>query len=86
MHNAPTTADTPRPARELTLDAASAARSSKGSSRPLDRTQVKKLLDSRNEREVLDGLRRVTSVCGPPHACLHPALGDGGSRLSSLVR
>ncbi|KAK4154535.1 AP-3 complex subunit beta-2 [Chaetomidium leptoderma] len=50
-------------ARELTLDAASAARSSRSpSSRPLDRTQVKKLLDSRNEREVLDGLRRVTSM------------------------
>ncbi|KAK3294263.1 AP-3 complex subunit beta-like protein [Chaetomium fimeti] len=49
-------------ARELTLDAASAARSSRSASRPLDRTQVKKLLDSRNEREVLDGLRRVTSM------------------------
>ncbi|KAK4134571.1 ARM repeat-containing protein, partial [Trichocladium antarcticum] len=49
-------------ARELTLDAASAARSSRSSSKPLDRTQVKKLLDSRNEREVLDGLRRVTSM------------------------
>ncbi|KAK3390660.1 adaptin N terminal region-domain-containing protein [Podospora didyma] len=49
-------------ARELTLDAASAARSSRTSSKPLDRVQVKKLLDSRNEREVLDGLRRVTSM------------------------
>ncbi|KAK4188320.1 AP-3 adaptor complex subunit beta [Podospora australis] len=49
-------------ARELTLDAASAARSSRSSSKPLDRTQVKKLLDSRNEREVLDGLRRVISM------------------------
>ncbi|KAH6856018.1 AP-3 complex subunit beta-like protein [Chaetomium sp. MPI-CAGE-AT-0009] len=49
-------------ARELTLDAASAARISRSASRPLDRTQVKKLLDSRNEREVLDGLRRVTSM------------------------
>ncbi|KAL1843174.1 hypothetical protein VTJ49DRAFT_2725 [Mycothermus thermophilus] len=49
-------------ARELTLDAASAARSAKSSSRPLDRTQVKKLLDSRNERDVLDGLRRVTTM------------------------
>ncbi|EAQ87530.1 hypothetical protein CHGG_04149 [Chaetomium globosum CBS 148.51] len=49
-------------ARDLTLDAASAARSSRGASRPLDRTQVKKLLDSRNEREVLDGLRRVISM------------------------
>ncbi|KAL2145374.1 hypothetical protein VTI28DRAFT_7443 [Corynascus sepedonium] len=49
-------------ARDLTLDAAAAARSSRSSSRPLDRSQVKKLLDSRNEREVLDGLRRVISM------------------------
>ncbi|KAL2121230.1 hypothetical protein VTJ04DRAFT_5257 [Mycothermus thermophilus] len=49
-------------ARELTLDAASAARSAKSSSRPLDRNQVKKLLDSRNERDVLDGLRRVITM------------------------
>ncbi|KAK0672616.1 putative AP-3 complex subunit beta [Cercophora samala] len=49
-------------ARELTLDAASAARGSRSSSKPLDRTQVKKLLDSRNDREVLDGLRRVISM------------------------
>ncbi|KAK3378657.1 adaptin N terminal region-domain-containing protein [Lasiosphaeria ovina] len=49
-------------ARDLTLDAASAARSSRGSSKPPDRSQVKKLLDSRNERDVLDGLRRVISM------------------------
>ncbi|KAK3687780.1 adaptin N terminal region-domain-containing protein [Podospora appendiculata] len=55
-------------ARELTLDAASAARSSRtltlssSSSKPLDRMQVKKLLDSRNERDILDGLRRVISM------------------------
>jgi AP-3 complex subunit beta len=49
-------------ARELTLDAAQAARNSRTASRPLDRNQIKKLLDSRNEREVLDGLRRVISV------------------------
>lgn len=49
-------------ARELTLDAASAARSARGAARPLDRAQVKKLVDSGNEREVLDGLRRVVSV------------------------
>ncbi|KAG7147176.1 AP-3 complex subunit beta like protein [Verticillium longisporum] len=49
-------------ARELTLDAASAARSSRTSSRPLDRNQIKKLLDSRNDREVLEGLRRVISL------------------------
>ncbi|KAK2068373.1 hypothetical protein P8C59_003013 [Phyllachora maydis] len=49
-------------ARELTLDAASAARSARGAARPLDRAQVKKLVDSGNEREVLDGLRRVVSM------------------------
>ncbi len=38
----------------------------RANSRPLDRTQVKKLIDSRNEREVLDGLRRVVSVNPPP--------------------
>lgn len=49
-------------AQELTLDAASAARSSRSASRPLDKTQIKRLLDSRNEREVLEGLRKVISV------------------------
>lgn len=51
------------PARELTLDAAQAARMPpRTSSKPLDRNQIRKLLDSRNEREVMDGLRRVVSV------------------------
>jgi AP-3 complex subunit beta len=50
------------PAQELTLDAASAARSSRSAPRNLDRNQVKKLLDSRNEREVLEGLRKVISM------------------------
>ncbi|RDA85883.1 hypothetical protein CP532_2717 [Ophiocordyceps camponoti-leonardi (nom. inval.)] len=49
-------------ARELTLDAAQATRGARASSRPLDRTQMKKLLDSRNDREVLEGLRRVVSM------------------------
>ncbi|EPE03604.1 ap-3 adaptor complex beta3b subunit [Ophiostoma piceae UAMH 11346] len=51
-------------ARELTLDASSAARSTfRGpASRPLDSRQIKKLLDSRNEREILDGLRRVIAM------------------------
>jgi AP-3 complex subunit beta len=49
-------------ARDLTIDAAQAARSSRASTKPLDKGQVKKLLDSRNEREVLDGLRRVVGV------------------------
>lgn len=49
-------------ARDLTLDAAQAARASSGNRKNLSTAQIKKLLDSRNEREVLDGLRRVTSV------------------------
>ncbi|KAI1104076.1 ARM repeat-containing protein [Jackrogersella minutella] len=49
-------------ARELTLDAAQAARSSRSTTRSLPTAQVKKLLDSRNDREVLDGLRRVISM------------------------
>ncbi|POS81100.1 AP-3 adaptor complex subunit beta [Diaporthe helianthi] len=49
-------------AQELTLDAASAARSSRNAPRSLDKNQVKKLLDSRNEREVLEGLRKVISM------------------------
>ncbi|KKY38264.1 putative arm repeat-containing protein [Diaporthe ampelina] len=49
-------------AQELTLDAASAARSSRSAPRSLDKNQVKRLLDSRNEREVLEGLRKVISM------------------------
>ncbi|XXG94308.1 AP-3 complex subunit beta [Hypoxylon texense] len=49
-------------ARELTLDAAQAARSSRSTTKSLPTTQLKKLLDSRNDREVLDGLRRVISM------------------------
>ncbi|KAI0013013.1 ARM repeat-containing protein [Xylariaceae sp. FL0662B] len=49
-------------ARELTLDAAQAARSSRSTIRSLPIAQLKKLLDSRNDREVLDGLRRVISM------------------------
>ena len=55
--------DTLLAARELTLDAAQAARNPpRTSSKPLDRNQIRKLLDSRNDREVLEGLRRVLSV------------------------
>lgn len=49
------------PARDLTLEAAQNAGPRK-STRPLPAQQIKKLLDSRNEREVLDGLRRVIAV------------------------
>ena len=54
-------------ARELTLEAAQAAGSartinSRPSSKDLPFTQIKKLLDSRNDREVLEGLRKVIGV------------------------
>ncbi|KAI0913668.1 ARM repeat-containing protein [Ustulina deusta] len=49
-------------ARELTLDAAQAARSTRITTRSLPTAQLKKLLDSRNDREILDGLRRVIAM------------------------
>ncbi|KAI9051652.1 hypothetical protein LZ554_004694 [Drepanopeziza brunnea f. sp. 'monogermtubi'] len=50
-------------ARELTLDAAQGARSSRSSAvKTLPTAQIKKLLDSRNEREALEGLRKVISM------------------------
>lgn len=50
-------------ARELTLDAAQSARNSRSTTtKTLPASQIKKLLDSRNDREVLDGLRKVISV------------------------
>ncbi|KOS23147.1 AP-3 complex subunit beta-2 [Escovopsis weberi] len=50
-------------ARELTLDAAQATRNVRiPSSKLLDRNQMRKLLDSRNDREVLEGLRRVIAM------------------------
>lgn len=54
-------------ARELTLEAAQSAASNKlappnYASHGYSASHIKKLLDSRNEREVLDGMRRVISV------------------------
>ncbi|KAI1002007.1 AP-3 complex subunit beta-2 [Podosphaera aphanis] len=49
-------------ARELTLDAAQSARSARATAKPVPLAQLKKLLDSRSEREVLDGLRKVISM------------------------
>ncbi|KAF5016885.1 hypothetical protein F66182_11295, partial [Fusarium sp. NRRL 66182] len=59
-------------ARELTLDAAQATRgvAARTSSKPLDRNQMRKLLDSRNEREVLEGLRRVIAMMYRNHKTL----------------
>ena len=54
-------------ARDLTLEA---ARDASNVRRPppkdLPSGQLKKLLDSRTEREVLEGLRRVVTVGTPP--------------------
>lgn len=52
-------------ARELTIDAAQAARSSSRTTKSMSTPQIKKLLDSRNDRDILDGLRRVISVGSP---------------------
>lgn len=49
-------------ARDLTLEAARDAGPRK-SNRALPAAQIKKMLDSRQERDVLDGLRRVVAVC-----------------------
>ncbi|PLB47230.1 ARM repeat-containing protein [Aspergillus steynii IBT 23096] len=54
-------------ARELTLEAAQSAANSRGpgigqSSRNLSASHIKKLLDSRSDREVLDGMRRVITL------------------------
>ncbi|KAJ5674612.1 uncharacterized protein N7477_004546 [Penicillium maclennaniae] len=54
-------------ARELTLEAAQSAASTRSSiadysSRSYSVASIKKLLDSRHEREVLDGMRRVISL------------------------
>ncbi|KAK0266179.1 AP-3 complex subunit beta [Friedmanniomyces endolithicus] len=58
-------------ARDLTLEAARDAGPRK-STRPLPAPQIKKLLDSRQEREVLDGLRRIIAMqyANPPQATL----------------
>ena len=51
-------------ARDLTLEAARDAASvrSRTSTKMLPSGQLKKLLDSRSERDVLEGLRRVVTV------------------------
>ncbi|KAK3116833.1 AP-3 complex subunit beta [Teratosphaeriaceae sp. CCFEE 6253] len=58
-------------ARDLTLEAARDA-GPRRSTKPLPAPQIKKLLDSRNERDVLDGLRRVIAMqyATPPQATL----------------
>jgi hypothetical protein len=55
---------TDTPARDLTLEAAKDV-GPRRPTKPLPAQQIKKLLDSRHEREVLDGLRRVIAVRTP---------------------
>lgn len=57
-------------ARELTLDAAQSARSSRSYTKILPAAQIKKLLDSRSDRDVLDGLRKVISLMYRSQPCL----------------
>ncbi|PNS18765.1 hypothetical protein CAC42_5304 [Sphaceloma murrayae] len=49
-------------ARELTLEASRDASSARRPLRPLPPAQIQKLLDSRSERDVLEGLRRVIAL------------------------
>jgi AP-3 complex subunit beta len=52
-------------ARDLTVEAAQAvstSRLSKSSSRSIPFVKLKALLDSRSDRDILEGLRRVISV------------------------
>lgn len=54
-------------ARDLTLEAArDASNARRTPTRPLPSAQLKKLLDSRSERDVLEGLRRVVTVGATP--------------------
>lgn len=57
-------------ARDLTIDAAQSARSSRGPQKNIPAAQIKKLLDSRHEREVLEGLRKVISMMYRSQPCL----------------
>ncbi|KFY63581.1 hypothetical protein V496_03889 [Pseudogymnoascus sp. VKM F-4515 (FW-2607)] len=57
-------------ARDLTIDAAQAARSSRSTQKSLSTAQIRKLLDSRNEREALDGLRKVITLMYRSQPCL----------------
>ncbi|KAI9753922.1 MAG: hypothetical protein M4579_004943 [Chaenotheca gracillima] len=62
-------------ARDLTLEAAQSASAARGvrstaTTKPLSTNQLKKLLDSRNDREVLEGLRKVISMMYRSQPCL----------------
>ncbi|KAI4209878.1 MAG: hypothetical protein LQ351_007232 [Letrouitia transgressa] len=69
-------------ARDLTLEAAQSAATSRNYNprpiRDLPFLQVKKLLDSRNDREILEGLRKVISVRANMELA-RPIMSDSGS-------
>ena len=61
-------------ARDLTLEAArDASNVRRAPTKELPSGQLKKLLDSRSERDVLEGLRRVVTVGTPRHGLETPA-------------
>ncbi|OBT75385.1 hypothetical protein VF21_04637 [Pseudogymnoascus sp. 05NY08] len=70
FHDAPSFDTDEGIARDLTIDAAQAARSSRSTQKSLSTAQIRKLLDSRNEREVLDGLRKVITLMHRSQPCL----------------
>jgi len=70
-------------ARDLTLEAArDASNVRRAPTKELPSGQLKKLLDSRSERDVLEGLRRVVTVSTAPppmlqhHHSSHGAVGN----------
>jgi hypothetical protein len=61
-------------ARDLTLEAArDASNVRRAPTKELPSGQLKKLLDSRSERDVLEGLRRIVTVGTPRHGLETPA-------------
>ncbi|KAI9837193.1 MAG: AP-3 complex subunit beta [Sclerophora amabilis] len=63
-------------ARDLTLEAAQSASAARGmrsttTTKALPVGQLKKLLDSRNDREVLEGLRKVITMMYRSQSCSH---------------
>lgn len=72
-------------ARDLTLEAArDASNARRTSTRMLPSGQLKKLLDSRSERDVLEGLRRVVTVGRRP-PCLRPAPPTADRRRADVL-
>ncbi|KAF1990829.1 ARM repeat-containing protein [Aulographum hederae CBS 113979] len=73
-------------ARDLTLEASSTVRS-KPPSRTLPSAQIKKLLSSRSERDILDGLRRTISLAysQQPQSSFQPSQRGGSGDVSQYL-